>query len=329
VDIPQDNSNKDNSDNNSGQNGEGEARKPASSESAAAPAQSQLPVNDEAPAASAASDAMKDLPVVDAPSLDGAEAEVPAAEPATAFAKPEATQSILALASDAINDESDEAPAIELAAARQPRSLRFALLAASIAFAAGFGAFVGALATAGMARHQVAEAQAPRMVDARGVQQGLKAELAELNALKSSLDSANRGANAQFAKIADRLASLERQQADPAKLQRLAEAVDRLDKRATAEPEITGSIAKPAEPAPAAPAAPAAAPPPAATAHILNDWIVRDVRGGRALIESRYGGLFVVGSGGNLPGLGRVESVRRQDGAWMVLTAKGTITSDR
>lgn len=319
MDIPQDNSDK-----NSGQNGDGEACKSAASESAAAPAQSQPPVNNEAPAASAASDALKDLPVVDAPSLDGAQAEAPAAEPVAEPVRAKTAASIVAIASEAIND-ADEAPAIEFSATSpQPRSFRFALLAASIALAAGFGAFVGALATSSMARHQVADTQGPRPADARGAQQGLKAELAELNALKASLDAANRGANAQFAKISDRLASLERLQSDPAKLQRLAEAVDRLDKRAAAAPDITGSIARPAEPAPAA-----AALPPAATMHVLNDWIVRDVHNGRALIESRYGGLFLVGSGASLPGLGRVESVRRQDGAWIVVTAKGTITSDR
>jgi hypothetical protein len=317
VDIPQDNSDKDNSGNNSGQNGDGEACKPVATESAAAPAQSQPPVDKEASAASAASDALKDLPVVEAPSLDGAQAEVPVAEPAQA----KAAVPMVAIARDASNDTTDEA-AIEFAAASpQPRSFRFALLAASIALAAGVGALVGTLAASGMAHHELADAQGARTADARGV----KSELAELNALKASLDAANRGANAQFAKISDRLASLERLQTDPAKLQRLAEAVDRLDQRAAAAPEITGSIAKPAEPA----LPPAAAPTPAATAHILNDWIVRDVRGGRALIESRYGGLFVVGSGGSLPGLGRVESVRRQDGAWIVVTAKGTITSDR
>jgi hypothetical protein len=223
-----------------------------------------------------------------------------------------------------VADNADEAAPIAFAAPPQPHSFRFALLAASIAVVAGLGAFVGTLAASRMARHDVADAQGAPTADARGVLQGLKSELAELNAMKASLDTANRGANAQFAKISDRLASLERQQADPAtKLQRLAEAVDRLDKRAAAAPDITGSIAKPAEPAPAA------APAPAATAHILNDWVVRDVRGGRALVESRYGGLFVVGSGASLPGVGRVESVRRQDGAWIVVTAKGTITSDR
>jgi hypothetical protein len=326
VDIPQDNSNKDNSDNNSGQNGEGEIHKPAANEAAAAPAGSQPPLDNDASAADAARDPIKHLPVVDAPSLDGEQDEAPAAEPAVALFKPEAGKRIVATVGDTVSDNADEAAPIAFAAAPQPHSFRFALLAASIALVAGLGAFVGTLAASRMTHHDVADAQGVRTADARGVLQGLKSQLAELNAMKASLDTANRGANAQFAKISDRLASLERQQADPAtKLQRLAEAVDRLDKRAAAAPDITGSIAKPAEPAPAAPAAA----PAAATAHVLNDWVVRDVRNGRALVESRYGGLFVVGSGSSLPGVGRVESVRRQDGAWLVVTAKGTITSDR
>jgi hypothetical protein len=56
---------------------------------------------------------------------------------------------------------------------------------------------------------------------------------------------------------------------------------------------------------------------------------VRDVRNGRALVESRYGTVFVAAAGANLPGLGRVEAVRRRDGEWVVVTAKGIITSDR
>jgi hypothetical protein len=154
--------------------------------------------------------------------------------------------------------------------------------------------------------------------------QTLNKELAELTALKASLDTANRNAGAQFGKITDRLTSLERAQAEPAaKLARLTETVDRLDKHAAAAPEITGSIAaKPAEPTPAAPA-------PAVAERILVDWIVRDVRNGRALVENRHGGVFVAAAGGNLPGLGHVEAVRRRDGGWIVVTAKGTITSDR
>ena len=79
--------------------------------------------------------------------------------------------------------------------------------------------------------------------------QAAKAELAELSALKASLDAAARNANGQFAKLADRLDRIERAQIEPAlKLARIADAVDRLDKKnvtasaATAAPETTGSI---------------------------------------------------------------------------------------
>jgi hypothetical protein len=62
---------------------------------------------------------------------------------------------------------------------------------------------------------------------------------------------------------------------------------------------------------------------------ILPDWIVHDVRNGHALVESRYGGLFAVSAGSVLPGIGRVDMIKRQDGHWLVLTARGTITSAR
>ncbi len=307
-----------------GQDGEGEAYKPAADDPAGAPGASETSAaNNESAPASAASDAMKDLPVVEAPSLDGAEPAEPIAEPAGAAAPPHVAEPIPMFAREA-PDEMPEDAAMEFAAAPQPRSFRFALLAATIAVAAGVGSFVGALAASGVARHDVADASAPRSADTRTMMQALNKELAELNALKASLDTANRNAGTQFGKITDRLTSLEHAQAEPAaKLARLTETVDRLDKRAAAAPEITGSIAKPAEPTPAAAAAPAIA------ERILTDWIVRDVRNGRALVENRYGGVFVATPGGNLPSLGHVEAVRRQDGGWIVVTAKGTITSDR
>jgi hypothetical protein len=63
------------------------------------------------------------------------------------------------------------------------------------------------------------------------------------------------------------------------------------------------------------------------TGPILNDWVVQDVHNGRALIESRYGAEFFVASGSVLPGLGKVEAVKRQNGQWVVVTTKGVITS--
>ncbi len=62
---------------------------------------------------------------------------------------------------------------------------------------------------------------------------------------------------------------------------------------------------------------------------ILQDWIVQDVQSGRALVQNRYGGMFDVGEGSTLPGVGRIDSIKRQDGQWLVLTERGTITSGR
>ena len=73
------------------------------------------------------------------------------------------------------------------------------------------------------------------MTDA-GALQAVKAELA---ALKASLDVAVRNDNSQLAKIADRMARVERTSNEPAtKLARIAEAIDRLEKKAQA----TGAI---------------------------------------------------------------------------------------
>ena len=54
---------------------------------------------------------------------------------------------------------------------------------------------------------------------------------------------------------------------------------------------------------------------------------MQDVRGNRALVASRYGGMFAVAAGGFLPGLGRVETIKREDGQWVVVTGRGVITS--
>ena len=50
------------------------------------------------------------------------------------------------------------------------------------------------------------------------------------------------------------------------------------------------------------------------------------MHGDRALVASRYGGEFLVTPGSVLPGLGQVDAVKRQDGQWVVVTARGLIT---
>ena len=150
----------------------------------------------------------------------------------------------------------------------------------------------------------------------------MKAALAELSTLKASLDGAARGANGQFAKLADRLDRVERAQTEPAaKLAHIADVVDRLEKRyrggaagrrkrPARSQRTRRQRAKPKQPD-----------------NVLQDWVVQGVQDGRALVESRYGGVFDVAIGSILPGLGRVEAIKRQDGEWIVVTARGMITS--
>ena len=216
------------------------------------------------------------------------------------------------------HDESTTADAGGDATAAPPaRSSRFALLAATLALAAALGSFVGSLSGSAVGRLVPAGASSGAE-DATSVVQAMKAQLAELSAIKTKLDGATRDANTQFAKIADRLDHVERAEAEPAtKIAHISDTVDRLDKRASAAPDVTGSIASP-------PAADAKI-----TDRILEGWVVQDVQAGRALIENRNGGLFDVGTGSVLPGVGRVDAIKRQDGQWIVLTARGTITSGR
>ena len=160
--------------------------------------------------------ATNDLPMVEAPKLDGEETIAP----------PDG---------EAVNETPSELAANSTAPAPQAHSFRFALLAATIALAAGVGSFLGALTASGIVRLFPAGAPIYGTADARDVLQAMKAQLAALSAFKANLDGATRNANTQFAKIADRLDRVERAEADPAaKLAHIADTVDRLDKRAPA-----------------------------------------------------------------------------------------------
>src|SRR6266508_5199249 len=60
----------------------------------------------------------------------------------------------------------------------------------------------------------------------------------------------------------------------------------------------------------------------------VEGWILRDVQRGTALIEGRMG-LIEVDQGDVVPGLGRIEAIRKQDGRWVVVTSKGLILPPR
>jgi hypothetical protein len=202
--------------------------------------------------------------------------------------------------------EAEESAAPPPAASAPTHSSRFMILAASVAFAAAFGSFVGSVSGSGLA-HVLYPPSAMPAASSDGVNEAVRTmnlEIAEIKTIKANFDAATRGASTQIAKIADRLDHID---------QRVASAA------AGAPPaEVTGSVA-------GAPTADSAK----LSDRVLQDWIVQDVQNGRALVESRYGAIFDVGAGSTLPGVGRVETVKRQDGQWVVVTARGLITSGR
>jgi hypothetical protein len=181
---------------------------------------------------------------------------------------------------------------------------RFLMLAASVAFAAAFGSFVGSVSGSGMANYLYPAAPVSGVSNTTDAMRELKLELADLSMIKADLENSSRATTTQFTKLSDRL--------------------DRLDPH-SASADVTGSIAAPSAAAATAPAPLA----PKITDRILQDWVVHDVQGGRALVENRHGGIFDIGAGSTLPGVGRVDSITRQDGQWLVLTERGTITSGR
>jgi len=216
------------------------------------------------------------------------------------------------------------APAAEGAG---PRVSRFTLLAAALALAAALGGMAGALAAYGLARPSPLPAVAAgrtNLDEIQALKENVVQARVELAALKVSIDSANRNAGAQFTRIGERIERIERIQAEPTT--KLNKAVEMLDRMARgdggAQPkEVTGSVA---------PSSPAHAngpnqPPPKSG---VEGWVVRDVHRGTALIEGRMG-IIEVEQGDLVPGLGRVDAIRKQDGRWVVVTSRGLITTGR
>ena len=89
-----------------------------------------------------------------------------------------------------------------------------------------------------------------------------------------------------------------------------------------AAPETTGSIAQ-QKSGPAVPMV-LGEPPTTLKPPILQDFVLRRVYDGAALIEGRNG-IIEVEPGIVAPGIGRIEAIKRQDGRWVVVTARGLI----
>jgi hypothetical protein len=265
----------------------------------------------------------------DAPKVDAAKVDAPKAD------APRIPGKVMVMSSgDRAWDRTDAAPESE----SKPSSgmfgkRRLAALAAVVALAAITGALGGALATAGLGH--LADNDS-RTASSRALEAQVAQLDADLAAVKASVEHTSKLSMTQFNKAYDRLDKVEKAQAEPAvKLARLSEAVEKLRAAPAAatpvaaaapaaakDTTVTGSIA---------PATPASAPKAEVKAEVarlptIEGWVLRDVADGVALIQGRRG-MFEVYAGDPVPGLGRVDAIRRQDGHWVVVTSKGLIVA--
>ena len=280
-----------------------------------------IAAGDQPPSVDAAKPATAEAPAIALPDQSKAEAtaeptiEAPTLPPAPKLAEP-----------TAIIPFKRPEPKTETVAAAPSRSTRFALLAACVAIAASFGAIGGSLGVAKFGP-MISPPPAPVVVAAPVTKENVTDEVKALKdtvvqlrtatrtlsenlaALRNSVNSSNNAQNAQIGKIADTLERVEKGQAEQRKTVAAAAAAASSN-TANAAQDITGSIAKPAATDP--------------KSAVVQGWVLRRVYDGAALIEGRDG-IIEVEPGDVAPGLGRIESIKRQDGRWVVMTARGLV----
>jgi hypothetical protein len=280
-------------------------------------------------------DAVKmEAPKVEAPKVDVPKIETPKID----AVKPEAPRFpgnvTIMSPGERVGADAKAAPAEGSAGKR-----RFGAMAAVVALATVAGALGGALATAGIGKLMGGDSvQASAQVSDSALEASVARLDAEIVALKAGLEQNSKATTGQLSKASDRLDKVEKAQAEPAaKLAKLTETVDKLraaqasvtTAAATPAPakDVTGTIPQQTATAPAAPPASAAPPKPeVARLPTVEGWVLRDVANGSALIEGRRG-MYEVYAGDPIPGLGRVDAIRKQDGRWVVVTSKGLIVA--
>lgn len=145
-----------------------------------------------------------------------------------------------------------------------------------------------------------------------------EASTSKIDQLNAKVEQA-KGDAAHLAELRDRLDRVEKQAAtDKASTERRAETASAAR---DSGPETTGSISAQARPAEAADRDDRSRD---AGGQIVRNWTVREVVRGVALLEGRHGMIEVV-RGARAPGMGRVRSIERRDGQWVVVTDRGLV----
>ena len=165
-----------------------------------------------------------------------------------------------------------------------------------------------------------------------------------LNRMVSSLESNQRQLEAEFEALRARLDGGDRN--DPAatgpvitKLQELNERLDRIERSAAVaalskvpQPAVANNIMPGTTTTALAPDLAAATAPKSgdkpltAETNKIPNWIVREVINGTAILQGPRG-VIGVSTGDLIPGVGRVRSIAKKSGRWIVATNKGVISA--
>ncbi|GJE36675.1 hypothetical protein [Methylobacterium persicinum] len=175
--------------------------------------------------------------------------------------------------------------------------------------------------------------------DLRTASEAARKDSAKGNTLNERIAQLDRSLTAKLASLAEKLDQAEREHAARMAAMTAAATAPQPARLAPAkaEPTQTGSLpeprdaktveAKPVEvkqaevrqPEPVKAAAPA-------KPGVLEQYALRDIFEGAAIIENRSRRLFQVMPGDMLPGAGRVEAIERQGRQWVVVTRQGVVT---
>jgi len=151
---------------------------------------------------------------------------------------------------------------------------------------------------------------------------------------QESVDASRVEARTRNAATLERIARAE--QALAVKVGALSERFEQMEKdQAGRVAALTAQIDKRLTPPAPAPVAAKAAPEPTETGAIAHaapkpatdNWAVREVYDGVAVLEDRKRRLVEVGIGDTIPGIGRVDTIERRGRTWAVVTRQGVITA--
>ena len=234
-----------------------------------------------------------------------------------------------------------------MAASREPmfaQLRRFALPALLLVATGGMGWFAGAHSAMVSGRDAKAQTEAALATELKahvGALAALAALEARMKAIESTtpksaalnpaidilaqrIDEIARRQTAGFAQTASRVDRSDKDMG--ARFDRINERMDRIEKQVSSSVPVGSALKNVSAVTRTAPLAVAAAAPKAVQPDVkaLPGYVLRDVFRGGALIESRYG-LIEVFPGVQLPGAGRVRSVEKRDGRWVVVTTAGVI----